>query len=108
MIVLRWGWVRGELAFHPVTRSGDEEGMTEMQQAIEDGACNHVIAAEDVAPAVEGHIARDNDRRPGVQMANQLEEERGPVGIHGQVAQLVDHDEIQASEVLNLAGELAR
>ena len=85
------------LAFHAIAGSGNQKDMAVVQQAIQNRRRNDGIAAEDAAPGVEGDVGRNDDRDPGVQMVDELEEQVGDLVVHGGVAQLVNDQQIRAN-----------
>src|SRR5687768_16635750 len=65
-----------ELVLEPVARAVDGEDLALMQQAVEDGRSQHVVA-EELAPAVEGHVAGDDERAARIAGRDQLKEQVG-------------------------------
>jgi hypothetical protein len=55
--------------------------------------------AEDLGPLVEGLVGGGDDGALLVAIADQLEGEAGPLSVHGQVAQLVQHQGVQLAQV---------
>ena len=75
-----------------------------MQQAIEGGRGHDGVAGEDLAPIGEGLVAGQDDRlSPLVALADDLKEQAGLVRLEGQVADLVDDQELGPDEVVDLA-----
>jgi hypothetical protein len=72
-----------------------------MDQAVDHGGGHNGIA-EDFSPATEGLVGGDDHRRPFVARRHQLEEQVGGLGLEGDVADLVDDQQRDATE----AGEL--
>jgi hypothetical protein len=73
-----------------------------MREAIEGGG--HLGIAEDGGPFRGAEIGGDDDAGALVELAQQVEEQGAARGAEGQVAQLIEDDEIGVSEP---AGELA-
>ena len=65
-----------EIVLEPVTRSVDGEDMADVEQPVEDGGGDDVVAKE-LAPAVESDVRGDQERAFGVAGGDELEEEIG-------------------------------
>src|SRR5687767_2654922 len=68
-----------------------------MQQAIEDGGGQHVVA-KDGAPLRHDLIGRDQHAAALVAACDQLEEEMGAASLERQVAELVDDQQLGLAE----------
>ena len=64
-----------------------------VQQAVEDGGGDHGVA-KDLAPGAQALIAGQDDRAPLVAARDQLKEEIGALAIDGDVADLVDDQQL--------------
>jgi hypothetical protein len=60
----------------------------------------HLRVAEDARPLAEGEIGRNDDRSLLVETADEVEEELTAGLSEGQIAELVEDDEIEAGEVI--------
>src|SRR5216110_2458878 len=80
-----------ELLFEPIGIAPDVDGDRMMQNPVEDRGRDDAVS-EDLAPAAEALVAREDHRAPLVAAADELEEEVGAGAIDGQVADLV-HDQ---------------
>ncbi len=78
-----------QLLFEPIRVAPDVDGDRVMQDPVEDRGGNNPVA-EDLAPAAEALVGREDHRAPLVAAANELEEEVGAGAIDRQVADLVD------------------
>jgi len=68
----------------------------------------HFGVAEDRGPFAEGEVGGDDDRGAFVELADQMEEEL-PAGLgEGQIAELVEDDEVEAVEVVGRGGPACR
>src|SRR4051794_16442607 len=70
-----------------------------MSQSIQQRGC-HLGVAEDARPFGEGEIGGDDDRGALVEPADQMKEELAAGLGEGQIAELVEHDEVHAGEVI--------
>ena len=69
--------------------------------------CGHLGVAEDRGPFAEGEVGGDDDRGALVETADEVEEEL-PAGLReGQIAELVEDDEVEPVEVVREAARLA-
>ena len=67
----------------------------------------HLGVAEDGRPFAEGQVGGDDDRGPLVEPADEMEQQL-PAGLReGQVAELVEDDEVEPGQVLGDAALLA-
>src|SRR5437867_6514345 len=80
-----------QLLFEPIGIAPDVDGDRMMQDPVEDRGRDDAVS-EDLAPAAEALVAREDHRAPLVAAADELEEEVGAGAIDGQVADLV-HDQ---------------
>src|ERR1700704_7170649 len=72
-----------------------------MGETVEHG-CGHFGVAEDLRPVGEGEVRRDDDRSVLVELAGEMEEKLSVGLAEGQIAELVDDDEIVARERFGL------
>jgi hypothetical protein len=71
-------------------------------QAIEK-RCRHLGVAKDARPFGEGEVGGDDNRRALVKPADQMEEQL-PTGLcKGQIAEFVQHDEVETGQVIRHA-----
>lgn len=64
-----------------------------VDEAVDHGGSNDVVAAENLAPPAEGLIGRDDQAGPLIPGGHQLEEEVGGLGLKRNVADFVNHQE---------------
>src|SRR5918994_214594 len=60
----------------------------------------HLSVAEDARPLAEGQIGSDDDRGALIEAADQVEQELAAGLGKGQIAELVENDEVHAGEVV--------
>src|SRR3954451_12441965 len=77
----------------------DLDDIVVMGQSIRQHGC-HLGIAEDARPFGEGEIGRDDDRGALVEPADQMKEELAAGLSKRQIAELVEHDEVHAGEVI--------
>ena len=70
-----------------------------MGQAVEQGG-GHLGIAEDGGPFAEGEVGGDDDRGLLVEPADEVEKELAAGLGEGEIAELVEHDEVHAAEVV--------
>jgi hypothetical protein len=75
-----------------------------VDEAVDHGGGDGGVA-EDFAPASEGLVAGDDDRRSFVAAADELEEQVGGLSFEGDVADLVDDEERDPAEATELVVE---
>src|SRR5262245_28415967 len=78
-----------ELVLEPVGIAPDIEGDGVVEDAVQDRGRDHPVP-EDLSPAAEALIAREDHGAALVAAADQLEEQVGALAVDGQVADLVD------------------
>src|SRR2546428_670818 len=78
----------------PIALALDHEGVAVMQESIEDGGGDDVVA-EDLTPLRHALIRRDQHRRFLVAMAHELKEEMGALAFERHVAELVDDEQLR-------------
>src|ERR1700677_761155 len=90
LLVTGWSWggsaevaVAGAVA---VALEGVDLGVVD--ESVDHGGGDDVVV-EDLSPAAEGHVARNDQAGAFVPARDELEEEVGRVGVEGQVADLV-------------------
>ena len=76
-----------------------------VQEAVEDRRREHVVA-EDGAPLRHDLVGRDEEAAALVAPRDELEEEMRGALLEGQVAELVDDEELRLREVRELGVEL--
>lgn len=64
-----------------------------VDEAVDHGGSNDVVAAENLALPAEGLIGRDDQAGPLIPGGHQLEEEVGGLGLKRNVADFVNHQE---------------
>src|SRR5512132_121758 len=70
-----------------------------MGETIEE-CCRHLCIPEHARPFAESEVGGDDDRRALVEPADQMEQQL-PAGLRErQVAQFVEHDEVEADEIV--------
>src|SRR5690348_15352262 len=87
-----------ELVLETVAGSVDREDFAVMEEAVEDGGGDDVVA-EELAPAIERYVAGDHQRTPRVAGRDQLKEQIGATSIHGQIAELIHDQKIDAAQM---------
>lgn len=84
-------WDAAEVAvFEPVTVAFEGDDFGVVDEAVDHGGGDDVVAAEDLSPAAEGFIGGDDQAGAFVAGRDQLEEQVGGFGLEGDVADLVD------------------
>lgn len=85
-----------------VTADVDDGGLVE--EAVEGGAGHDGVAGEDVGPVGEGLVGGQHDGATGVvTLGDDLEEQRGLCLVEGEIADLVEDEQLGAGKVLQLA-----
>ncbi len=92
-----WGVGSHEGVAGSVAGSGGFDVVAVVGEAVDDGGC-HVLVAEDGSPGDEGQVGGDGQGLGLVGLGNDLEQEAGSFSVDGQVAQLVDRGQVEASE----------
>lgn len=77
-----------------------------MDDPVYDGG-RHLVVAEDVAPAGEAQVRREDHRLGLVGLADHLEEQARAVGVQGQEPELVDHEQAGPADLGELPVEPA-
>ena len=72
-----------------------------VQQPVEDRGGDHLVA-EDLTPAGQALVGRDQDRPPLVAPRHQLKKQVGPQPVQRQVADLIDDQKLGLDELLEL------
>jgi len=70
-----------------------------MREPVEESG-RHFRVTEDAGPFAEGEIGRDDDRRALVEPADQVEQQLSAGLGEGQIAQLVEHDEVETRQMI--------
>src|SRR5437773_9011210 len=78
----------------PIALALDHEGVAVMQESIEDGGGDDVVA-KDLTPLRHALIRRDQHRHFLVAMAHELKEEMGTLAFERHVAELVDDEQLR-------------
>jgi hypothetical protein len=90
-------WRRLAPIFESPTLISSLNDVAKMREAMQhDG--RHLGVGEDLWPIREGKIGGDDHRHILVKFRDQMEEELGTGIAEGQVAELVDHDQIMAQQ----------
>ena len=76
-----------------------------MDEPVDQGGGDHRVA-EDLAPLLEAAVAGHDDRAAFVAAGDEREEEVGGLTLEGEVADLVDDQEVVALEPAELGLEL--
>ena len=99
-----WGRVRGGsgavLEAPAVVAGLDDVAM--VRQPVEQGR-GHLRIAEHAGPFAEGEIGGDDDRRALIEAADQVKQQLAARLREGQVAQLIENDEVQTGEIIGKA-----
>ena len=82
------GWI--DLVFHAEALAFDDDGLGAVQDAVQDRRGHAGVVVEDLRPALEGLVGRDDEGAAFVARADDLEEQVGPDFVEGQIAELVD------------------
>src|SRR5215470_12596027 len=91
------GWHSGAVLEAPAVVSGLDD-FAVMGQAVEQRG-GHLGVAKDARPFAEGQIGRDDDRGALVEPADQMKQQLAAGLREGEIAEFVEHDEIQAREI---------
>lgn len=75
-----------------------------VDEAVDEGGSDHLVA-EDLAPGLEASIGGDDDRAAFVAAGDEREEQVGGLAFEGQVADLVDDEQVVALEAAQLVVE---
>ena len=67
----------------------------------------HLGVAKDLAPLPEGQVSRHQDRRPFVELGEQVKQQLGAHAGKRQIAKLVEHDDIRSAQLVGQASALA-
>ena len=78
-----------------------------MGEAVEQGR-GHLRIAEYLGPLAEGQVGGDDQRGPLIELGHQVEEQLSAVAGEGQIAEFVEHDEIDAGQPVRGASALSR
>ena len=103
---LRLEQSRLHLLLEPVAVAPDVDGDRVVQQAVEDGGGDDGVA-EDLAPGAQALIAGQDDRAPLVAARDELKEEIGALAVDGDVADLVDDQQLRLRQDLQPLVEAA-
>ena len=71
-----------------------------MSQPVEQSGCHFGIAAEHRRPFGEAKVGVDQNRGAGIKLADQMEQQLTATLGEGQIPQFVQHDEIDAGELV--------
>ena len=82
-----------DLVFHPEALAFDDDGVSMMQQPIQDRGGQGAVMVEDRGPFLEGAVG-GNDKRPlFIAEANHLEEQIGACLVNREIAELVKDEQ---------------
>src|SRR5690606_17400999 len=85
-----------------VALAADVDDVGVVEQAVEDGACDHRVAAEDLAPGTEAFVAGQDDAATFVAARDHLEEQIALELVERQIADLVDDEQARVRVDLEL------
>ena len=85
-----------------VALAADVDDVGVVEQAVEDGACDHRVAAEDLAPGTEAFVAGQDDAATFVAARDHLEEQIALQLVQRQVADLVEDQQARVRVGLQL------
>ena len=91
------GWV-GRFVFHAVAVSFDNQCLPVMHQPIDQGRGQGVVHIKQGAPFPEGSIRGQHDRAGFITGSNYLEQQVGPALVDGQIAQLIEKENLRTDE----------
>jgi hypothetical protein len=92
--------------FEPVAFAADVDDGGTVQQAVQGGGSQHGIVGEDLAPIAEGLVAGQGDGLLSlVALADDLEQQAGLQRVQGQVAHLIDDQQLGLDQGLELSME---
>jgi hypothetical protein len=74
--------------FHPEDLALDDDGLSPVQHAVEDGRSHAGIVVEDFRPALERLVGRDDDGAAFIALANDLEEQVGGDLVEREIPEL--------------------
>ena len=92
------GWHSGAVLEAPALVAGLDD-LAVMGEAVEQRG-GHLGVAEDARPFAEGEVGGDDDRGALVEPADQMEEQLAAGLGEGQIAEFVEHDEVEAGEII--------
>jgi len=92
------GWHSGAVLKAPALVSGLND-FAVMGQPVEQRGC-HLGVAEHAGPFAEGQVGGDDDGSALVEPADQMEEQLSAGLGEGEVAELVEHDKVEAGQVI--------
>ena len=78
-----------------------------VEEAVEDGAGDGAVVVEDAGPLLEGLVGGHDEGTTFVALADDLEEEVGTVLVDGEIANLVQEEDVGAEVFAELAFEEA-
>ena len=81
----------GTFISHHIARSLDDDRLPAMHQPVDQGRCQGVVHAEQVAPFPEGSIREEHDRSGCITGSDYLEQQIGPL-VDRQIAQLIEKE----------------
>lgn len=81
---------------HSVAGALDDDGFAVMQQSIQDGGCEGAVVVEDTGPVFEGFVGGQQDGSAFVAGTDDLEEQVGSCFVDGQVADLIEDEQMRA------------
>ena len=84
------------LVFQPEALAGDLHDVGMVQQAVEHRCRQRLVVGKGAGPLRERQVAREHHRAAFVAFGHDVEEQVGLVSPEGQVADLVDHQQLRA------------
>src|SRR6266567_8166264 len=100
------GWV-GRFVFHAIAVSFDNECLPVMHQPVDQGRGQGVVDIKQGAPFPEDAIRGQHTRSGFVTGSNYLEQQVGPTLVDGQIAQLIEEEELRTNIGFEGVGQAA-
>ena len=94
-----------DAVFHAVALALDDDGFGVVEDAVEEGGGEGGVVVEDGGPVFEGLVGGQNDGAAFVALADDLKEQVGPAFVDGEIAQLVDGQEVGTGVLLKFLDE---
>ena len=82
------------MIFHSIAWAFDDDGLCMMQEPVKDGGGKGAVVVEDAGPFFIGPVGGDNGSGLFITQAECLEKDVGALFIHGQIAKLIDKQQI--------------
>ena len=64
-----------------------------MNEAINHGGSKGIVVVQDGSPVSEGPVGGDHDGATFIPVGDDLEEEFGPLLVHGEIAEFIDDEQ---------------